>query len=91
MDSGTAGVDDVEVVGSEVCCSDSECARGIVVTGLVSSLALSDGYLIVGVVLVIGCVSIDGELPSESRDCNLLIVSSWLNEDNASSGRCCRY
>lgn len=89
MDSGTAGVDNVEVVGGEIGRFDAESAGEIVATCCVGTLGLSDGYSVFSVILIVGSIAIDGEFSGKNWNSNLFIVGSWLNEDNRSRGGGC--
>ncbi|GJC98198.1 hypothetical protein ColKHC_07024 [Colletotrichum higginsianum] len=73
-----ARVDNVDVVDAEAVVLGPERAGGVVAAGHVGAEAVRDGDLVLGVVLVVVRVAVDGEGALVGRDQDLLVVPGWM-------------
>lgn len=82
----TITVDDVQIVHVDIVSRYPESRGEVVAAGVRGGEFISQDDLILGVVLVLGRISIYDDLPADFRDDDLARICSWLDED-CSRGR----
>lgn len=82
----TKSISHIDIIQLKIARPDSQRARKVIVGLRLLALRRNDRDLVLGVLGVICCVSLDSQRPAELGNVDLLGIGAWVDEDELLAG-----